>query len=50
MAWEFNIEAANVGRRLKSQESVEECRKNGWKISCTPIEVGGRGFATLQDP
>ncbi|KAL3991499.1 leucine-rich repeat-containing protein 16 [Sarotherodon galilaeus] len=32
-------------KRAKYSELVEECRSNGWRARCQPIEVGCRGFA-----
>jgi hypothetical protein len=43
--WEERIQDANERKRTKYQQLVEECRENGWKTSCYPIEVGCRGFA-----
>ncbi|KAM9850143.1 tectonic-1 [Aulostomus maculatus] len=43
--WEDHIEEANERKRAKYQELVEECRRNGWRARCEPIEVGCRGFA-----
>ncbi|KAJ8002290.1 hypothetical protein DPEC_G00178350 [Dallia pectoralis] len=43
--WEDRIEEAKERKRAKYAELVEECRKNGWRACCEPIEVGCRGFA-----
>ncbi|KAK0148843.1 hypothetical protein N1851_010754 [Merluccius polli] len=43
--WEDRIEEANERKRAKYAELVEECRSNGWRARCEPIEVGCRGFA-----
>ncbi|XP_067284127.1 uncharacterized protein [Pseudorasbora parva] len=43
--WEDRIEEANERKRAKYAELVEECRNNGWRARCEPIEVGCRGFA-----
>jgi len=42
--WEDRIEEANERERAKYAEPVEECRSNGWRARCEPIEVGCRGF------
>ncbi|XP_063058826.1 uncharacterized protein LOC134452393 [Engraulis encrasicolus] len=43
--WEERMEEANERKRAKYQELVEECRSQGWKTCCEPLEVGCRGFA-----
>ncbi|KAI2663059.1 hypothetical protein H4Q32_002088 [Labeo rohita] len=43
--WEERMEEANERKRAKYQELVEECRSQGWKTYCEPLEVGCRGFA-----
>jgi hypothetical protein len=43
--WEERIEEANERKRIKYQQLVQDCRENGWKTWCLPIEVGCRGFA-----
>ncbi|KAJ8008616.1 hypothetical protein DPEC_G00106730 [Dallia pectoralis] len=43
--WEDRIEEANERKGAKYAELVEECRNNGWRARCEPIEVGCRGFA-----
>ncbi|XP_038147774.1 uncharacterized protein LOC119787807 [Cyprinodon tularosa] len=43
--WEDRIEEAQERKRAKYTELVAECRRNGWKARCEPIEVGCRGFA-----
>ncbi|XP_036071215.1 uncharacterized protein LOC112142521 [Oryzias melastigma] len=42
--WEDRIDEANERKRAKYADLVEECRHNGWKARCEPIEVGCRGF------
>lgn len=42
--WEDCIEEASERKRAKYTELVEECRSNGWRARCEPIEVGCRGF------
>ncbi|KAL4008469.1 hypothetical protein ACER0C_002321 [Sarotherodon galilaeus] len=43
--WEDRMEEAHERKRAKYSELVEECRSNGWRARCQPIEVGCRGFA-----
>ncbi|XP_041920594.1 uncharacterized protein LOC121684601 [Alosa sapidissima] len=43
--WEERMEEANERKRAKYQELVEECRSQGWRTYCEPLEVGCRGFA-----
>lgn len=43
--WEERRDGANERKRAKYQEPVEECRRQGWKTICEPLEVGCRGFA-----
>ncbi|XP_038154112.1 uncharacterized protein LOC119791846 [Cyprinodon tularosa] len=43
--WEDRIEEANERKRAKYSDLVEQCRLNGWRARCEPIEVGCRGFA-----
>ena len=43
--WEDRMEEAQERKRAKYAELVAECRRNGWKARCEPIEVGSRGFA-----
>ena len=43
--WEERMDEANERKRAKYQELVEECRRQGWKTRCEPLEVGCRGFA-----
>ena len=33
-------------KREKYQELVEDCRRNGWRTRCMPVEVGSRGFVS----
>ena len=42
---EEGIEEANEMKRATYTELVEQCRSNGWRAMCEPIEVGNRGFA-----
>ena len=39
------MEEAYERKREKYSLLVEECRSNGWRARCQPIEVGCRGFA-----
>lgn len=43
--WEDRIDEANERKRAKYSELTSECRSNGWKTRCEPIEIGCRGFA-----
>ena len=43
--WEDRIEEANERKRAKYMELISECRSNGWKARCEPVEIGCRGFA-----
>ena len=43
--WEDRIEEANERKRAKYSELTAECRSNGWKARCEPVEIGCRGFA-----
>ena len=43
--WEDRIEEANERKRAKYSELTTECRSNGWKARCEPVEIGCRGFA-----
>ena len=43
--WGDRIEEAQERKRAKYADLVAECRRNGWKARCKPIEVGSRGFA-----
>ena len=44
--WEERIEDAQERKREKYQELVEDCRRNGWRTRCMPVEVGSQGFAS----
>ncbi len=44
--WEERMEEAQERKREKYQELVEDCRRNGWKTRCMPVEVGCQGFAS----
>ena len=44
--WEERMEEAQERKREKYQELVEDCRRNGWRTRCMPVEVGSRGFAS----
>ncbi|RXN04375.1 reverse transcriptase [Labeo rohita] len=44
--WEERMEEAQERKRGKYQELVEQCRINGWRTRCMPVEVGSRGFAS----
>ncbi|XP_056127556.1 uncharacterized protein LOC130105540 [Rhinichthys klamathensis goyatoka] len=43
--WEDRMEEAQERKRAKYADLVAECRRNGWKARCEPVEVGCRGFA-----
>ncbi|XP_061902037.1 uncharacterized protein LOC133649222 [Entelurus aequoreus] len=43
--WEDRMEEAQERKRAKYADLVADCRRNGWKARCEPIEVGCRGFA-----
>lgn len=43
--WEDRLEEAHERKMAKYEELVRDCRKQGWKARCMPIEVGCRGFA-----
>ncbi|XP_066304443.1 uncharacterized protein [Branchiostoma lanceolatum] len=42
--WEERAEEAHERKALKYQELVHMCKERGWKASCSPVEVGTRGF------
>ncbi|XP_061733213.1 uncharacterized protein LOC133536595 [Nerophis ophidion] len=42
--WEDRMEEANERKSAKYSQLVEECRSNGWRAMCRPVEVGCRGF------
>lgn len=42
--WEDRMEEAQERKKSKYVELVAECRRNGRKARCEPIEVGCRGF------
>lgn len=44
--WEERMEEVQERKREKYQELVEDRRRNGWKTTCMPVEVGSRGFVT----
>jgi len=39
------MEEAEERKRVKYRELVQDCRKNGWRTRCMPVEVGSQGFA-----
>ncbi|XP_061896833.1 uncharacterized protein LOC133645919 [Entelurus aequoreus] len=43
--WEERIDEANERKRAKYAELTVECRSNGWRARCEPVEIGCRGFA-----
>ena len=43
--WEERMEEAHQRKLCKYQELVDDCKSNGWKTWCLPVEVGCRGFA-----
>jgi hypothetical protein len=42
--WEDRLEEAHERKLSKYQQLVDDCRMNGWKSWCLPVEVGCRGF------
>lgn len=40
------MEEAHERKREKYQELVEDCRRNGWRTRCMPVEVGTQ-YGTL---
>ena len=44
--WEDRMEEVQERKRAKYANLVAECRRNGWKAHCEPVEVGCRGFAS----
>ncbi|KAK0139889.1 hypothetical protein N1851_023199 [Merluccius polli] len=40
VTWEGCIEEANERKRAKHAKLVEQCRSNGRRVRCEPIEVG----------
>ena len=42
--WEEHAEKAHERKKFKYDELLETCKNNGWNASCTPIEVGSKGF------
>ena len=42
--WEEALEEAYERKKLRYTDLVEECKVNGWKAVCYPVEVGARGF------
>ena len=45
VSWEEHMIIANVRKRSKYQELVEQCEHKAWRINYDPIKVGCRGFA-----
>ena len=43
--WEENMEEAFERKLGKYQELLDNCRVNGWRTYCFPVEIGCRGFA-----
>ena len=43
--WEERMDEANDRKRTKYQELVDDCKRQGWRTHCEPLEVGCRGFA-----
>ena len=39
------MEEVSERKREKYAELVEECGRQGWRVRCFAIEVGGSGFA-----
>ena len=44
--WEDRMEEAQERKREKYQGLVKDCRRNGWRTRCMPVEVGSLGFAS----
>ena len=42
--WEDRLEEAHERKKTKYEHLVIDCRMQGWKLRCMPIEVGCRGF------
>lgn len=42
--WEDRLGEAHERKRTKYEHLVIDCRAQGWKARCMPIEVGSRGF------
>ena len=42
--WEDRLEEAHERKRTKYERLVINCREQGWKARCMPIQVGCRGF------
>ena len=43
--WEEGVDEAHERKLTSYNELVGDCRSNGWKTWCLPVEVGTRGFA-----
>ena len=43
--WEENISVANEFKSDKYTELIMQCRDNGYKVRCYPVEIGCRGYA-----
>jgi ribA/ribD-fused uncharacterized protein len=43
--WEEGVDEAYERKLTSYNELVGDCRSNGWKTWCLPVEVGTRGFA-----
>ena len=42
--WEDRLGEAHERKRTKYEQLIIDCRAQGWKAKCMPIEVGSRGF------
>ena len=42
--WEEHVEETHDPSKYKYDELLGTCQNNRWNASCTPIEVGSRGF------
>ena len=43
--WEERMDEAQERKKEKYNDLVYNCRENGWRPWCFPIEVGARGYA-----
>ncbi len=44
--WEENVGVANEFKKDKYVDLVEQCKSQGFKVLCHPVEIGCRGFGT----
>ena len=48
--WEENVGVANEFKKDKYVELVEQCKSQGFKVLCHPVEIGCRGVGTKSLP